>query len=115
MNPDNSEHRQYLDQLCEDFETKLVDLIQRAAMKASREEHSEAFYREAMQHSAFRMAKCKSFTGRESVLDVSIHEFEILIGFDQTNMITRDKLKRFFFFHLLLIMVCIYAIDMQKF
>ena len=48
----------------------MTQLVQRAVVKATREENSDPLYMEALQHCAFRQAKCKSFNGRETVLQV---------------------------------------------
>ena len=70
INPERDEHSRYLEQLCDDFEHHVIQLVQRAVVKATREENSDPLYMEALQHCAFRQAKCKSFNGRETVLQV---------------------------------------------
>ena len=70
VNPDNPDHSRYLDQLCENFEDKMTRLIIKAVHKAEQQERLEPLNTEVLQHHAFRQFKCKSFTGRETILDV---------------------------------------------
>ena len=70
MNPKNSEHKQYLQKLCADFESSLKKQIHQGIMERSKDVVRDPVYSEVIQHAQFCRAKSQNFYGREDLVDV---------------------------------------------
>ncbi|XP_070561115.1 NACHT domain- and WD repeat-containing protein 1-like [Ptychodera flava] len=69
VNPDSViEHREYINQLCEDFEIKMRDDILQGITEHEQSDLFDPLHEEVIQHVAFAQSKCKVFHGREETL-----------------------------------------------
>ncbi|XP_067671053.1 uncharacterized protein [Haliotis asinina] len=94
-------HREYIDELCTAFETRVEDNFNRAVEALSSEGLNDRLLAELAQHTALAQAKCKDFYGREDlmkkiksyVLSVKVPNKPLLIfgtsGSGKTTIIAR--------------------------
>ena len=70
IDPSVDMHKNYLNQLCEDFENKLRDLITEGIAEHKVAETDNFLYVEVVQHTLFCKKKIEVVYGRESTLKV---------------------------------------------
>ncbi|XP_077984832.1 NACHT domain- and WD repeat-containing protein 1-like [Glandiceps talaboti] len=63
-----AEHEQYINQLCQDFETKMKERISDGMAGRVQSAITDPLYEEISQHVTFCQDKCEAFQGRENVL-----------------------------------------------
>ncbi|KAK6192030.1 hypothetical protein SNE40_003581 [Patella caerulea] len=63
-----SSHQQYINKLCEDFESDMKEMIQRAIENKQKSLISSELYQEVVQHAVFCQEKCQAFHGRQNTL-----------------------------------------------
>ncbi|XP_046325734.2 uncharacterized protein LOC124110420 isoform X1 [Haliotis rufescens] len=64
----NPKHREYIDELCTAFETRVEDIFTKAAGALTSEGFNDRLLAELAQHIALAQAKCKDFYGREELM-----------------------------------------------
>ena len=70
IDPSVGAHKNYLDQLCEDFENKLKDMITKSIAEHKTAETDNFLYAEVVQHTLFCKKKIEVVYGREPTLEV---------------------------------------------
>ena len=70
IDPSVGTHKNYLDQLCEDFENKLKDMITESITEHKTAETDNVLYAEVVQHTLFCKKKIEVVYGREPTLEV---------------------------------------------
>ena len=70
IDPSLGTHRNYLEQLCEDFENKLKDMITESITEHKTAETDNFLYSEVVQHTLFCKKKVEVVYGREPTLEV---------------------------------------------
>lgn len=66
----NEDQQKYIDDLCENFHKTMTDMITAGMEERSKHAICDDLYEEVLQHSLFAQAKCRSFQGREEMLEV---------------------------------------------
>ena len=65
-------HKKYIDQLCEDFESKMKDMITESIAEHKVAETDNLLYVEVVQHTLFCKKKIEVVYGRKSTLKVLV-------------------------------------------
>ncbi|XP_064598836.1 uncharacterized protein LOC135465527 [Liolophura sinensis] len=65
----NEDHKKYIDDLCEDFDKTITDMITTGIDERNKHAIADDLYEEVLQHTRFAQAKCRSFHGRDEMLE----------------------------------------------
>ncbi|XP_070570769.1 NACHT domain- and WD repeat-containing protein 1-like isoform X2 [Ptychodera flava] len=74
MDPSNPRHKEYLEALCDEFIQSIKQLIEKGSNKQTNKVPDDALYKEVVHHAKFCETKCRSFRGRQSMLE-SVEEY----------------------------------------
>ena len=72
IDPTADIHKKYIDQFCEDFETKMKDMITESIAEHKAAETENLVYMEVIQHTLFCKKKVEVVYGRQSTLKVHV-------------------------------------------
>ena len=74
-----SQHKTYIDKLCENFESTLKEKISNGINKRSRTLGESSLVEEISQHAVFCQTKIKMFHGRQNLMDVRDADLSFLV------------------------------------
>ncbi|XP_077984721.1 NACHT domain- and WD repeat-containing protein 1-like [Glandiceps talaboti] len=63
-----TEHQEYLDRFCQDFQSKLQEKVEEAIKERKQSEVTDQVFREVLQHARFCNSKCEMFHGQADAL-----------------------------------------------